>query len=202
VGDGDPVGNWICQVTAADNITQGTAADKPIYRASVATFNNQPALQFDGTDWLRGAWSATLSQPNTYFVVCKFDSGGATTFMYDGDDASNRHALYVVSGVWRLFAGADFITGVSVNANVNIYMAIYNGASSQLAINGTESGTGNPGTQTPDGFTVGADRAGSSDMTGYYGEVLVFDANLTTADKNRVQNYLAAKYGISVTAFT
>lgn len=196
--DGDPVGAWVDQIAA--EYVQATTATKPTYRASVAAYNNQPALQFDGGDWLRGAFAAALTQPTTIFLVADL-SNTANRFLLDGDDAANRNALAIVLGNWRLVAGSNLDLGVA-DTNVNIFCAKFNGASSQLWANGVTKGVGDPGAQVLDGLTIGADTAGNNRHLGHQAELLIYNANVTTPDLNIVQNYLAVKYNISVTEFS
>lgn len=198
--DGDPVGAWVCQIVAADEIAQSTAGARPTYKASVAAFNNKPALQFDGGDFLRGALTAATTQPTTFFIVSKRNSG-TDFYICDGDDGANRNALFSDATKYRYFSSA-IINGAVLDTTVDIHAMVFNGASSAMHINGAASASGNAGTAVIDGLTLGAKNDSTSHFTGYIAECLIYNGLLTIADKNLVQNYLAAKYAISVTVFS
>lgn len=56
------------------HVSQGTDAQKPAYRASVAALNNRPALQFDGGDYMLLALSGGIlaAMGNNYAVVAVY----------------------------------------------------------------------------------------------------------------------------------
>ena len=68
---GNSVTNWADQSGNAYNVTQATAANQPTFEASV--FNGQPAISFDGGDWLNNTISnpVTAGAARTIFVVSK-----------------------------------------------------------------------------------------------------------------------------------
>jgi large exoprotein involved in heme utilization and adhesion len=200
--DGDPVGAWVDRIVAADEIAQAVTAAKPTYRASVAALNSKPALQLDGGDWLIGAWSASLAQPNTIFMVVNLDAvGTGVQYMCEGDDAAARESLRLDTN-WEMYAGSSVVTGGAASANSTILTVVFNGASSLLYANGTQTASGNPGAHAIDGATIGARYDGVNPMAGHVGEYMIYSRALSAAEKNLVQNYLAAKYGISITEFS
>lgn len=202
VNTGDPVGAWVDQIVAADEVAQAVTAAKPTYRATVAALNNKPALQFDGGDWLQGAWSALIAQPITYFCVSQFTNLTGIKVIWDGDDATNRNEVYSTSGSLGMYAGSA-ITGVAAMTNVAIRVAEFNGINSNLYVNGASAITGDPGAAGIDGLTLGSFYGVSSGyFVGYIAEHLTYVGTLTAAQKNIVQTYLAAKYNITVTPFS
>lgn len=200
--DGDPVGAWVDQAGSVDEALQTVTAAKPTYRASVALLGNQPALEFDGGDYLQGAFSATLAQPNTVFAVGRFT---ATTnrIMFDGDDAGNRHVFWAnaLSSDWEMLA-ATLLTGSAANTNAHIFTILYDGVSSAFYVDGTVDASGDAGLHSMDGITIGTQHGVAASFLGFISEWIIYDADLSTVDKNRVQNYLANKYGVTVVEFT
>jgi hypothetical protein len=198
-GDGDPVGAWTDQV--ANEYTQATTAAKPTYRASVAALGNQPALQFDGGDYLQGVWSALISQPITYFVVGQLTTVGANYYVVDGNDASDRVVFLALStDDWAINSGSS-ITGGTPDTDAHIFTIKHN-TTSTLYIDGATILSGDTGAGGTDGLTIGARFNGDDPMIGYVAESLWYAAGLTNSQLNTVQNYLAAKYGLSVTEFS
>ena len=49
------------------------------------------------------------------------------------------------------------------------------------------------------GLTLGANYLGGAQMLGYIAEIIIYDANLSDADKNEVGNYLATRYALAYT---
>lgn len=199
--DGDPVGAWVDQV--ADEYTQATTTAKPTWRESVAALNNQPALDFDGGDWLQGAFASPTTQPTTIFVVAKADSVGvAVQYVFDGDDGTNRNLFQFNSTPeYFIHAGAT-LSGGTPNTNAHIYTIIFNSVSSAFFADGTSILSGDAGSNILDGLTIGAKNSLSQEWPGEIAELLIYTADLTANEKNLVQNYLASKYGISVTEFS
>lgn len=198
-GGDDPVGAWVDQIVAADEVAQAVTAAKPTYRASVAALNNRPALQFDGGDSLQGAFSAAITQPDTVYAVIQRISGSSTYFF--DSDGIDRQVLFSTATNYRYFAGLT-VNGVVLDTTANIHTIVYNGASSEGYINGSASATGDFGANAMDGLTVGARQGGTLGTALYFAEILFYSGIHDAATKNIVQDYLAAKYGISVTEFS
>lgn len=198
-GDGQPVGAWVDQIEA--EYLQATTSAKPTYRASVAVLGNRPALQFDGNDFLQGAFGAAITQPDTVFVVYKLGTIAGTQSIFDGDDSTNRQDALVFGGNWAILA-PGLVSGSAADINANIGVAVFNGASSAYHVNGISKVSGNAGSGAIDGLTLGSSNSGASGfVTGHISEFLIYGGSLSVSNKNIVQNYLSAKYGISVTEF-
>lgn len=212
--DGASVGQWQDQATAADHIVQATGGKLPTLQNGAADLlNGQPVIRFDGGDCLQGAFTngGALAQPFTILAVAKMDAtivnDGAMHQLYDGDDGTNRMAIYQDSSTtpdqWALYAGAVLGSGDATDANWHILLAVFNNTSSGLWADGTALAAGAGGTQNPDGLTLGANNnQGSSYWKGDIAEVLIYDEDLATADKNQVAQYLATRYGLTWTAIT
>jgi len=203
--DGDPVGAWVDQIVAADEVAQATTGAKPTYRASIAALGNKPALQFDGGDYLRGAYTASIAQPYTIFVVYKYDVPTGNAYLVDGDDTTNRAVIYnslSAGNKTALFAGAQ-IAGPDTDTAAHIAIGVVNGASGALYVDGgAPAASGDVGANSVDGLTLGAQNVAAAFLTGYIAEAILYSAAVSVANRNVVQAYLAAKYGVSVTEVT
>ena len=197
LADGDPVGTWPDSSGLARDATQSTAAQKPTYRASRAAFSGKPVLEFDTVDdCIASAFGATLSQPNTFFVVAKVGATGAQRFMIDGDGVGGRHAIFQESVTrWQYYAGSLVDDGAS-DTSVHIFQATFNGASSVLRVDGASGTTGNTGADSIIGVILGAQQVGTSNFGGDIAEVMVYNAALSLDQINGLGLYLAAKYGV------
>jgi hypothetical protein len=147
---------------SGDNVTQGTAGNQPLFVASGQ--NGRAVGRYNGTShYLQGAFSGALSQPFTVYALAALDAAAvndnSSRRLIQGDDASNRMALYQASAKspdeWAIFAGAEIFGGVT-DSNCNLWAVLFNGASSQLWINGSSEAAGNAGAENPDGITIAA----------------------------------------------
>ena len=194
---GGAVDTWADKSGNGYDLTQATAANKPT--TGTRTLNGLNVLDFDGSsDYLQVAFGATLTQPNTIFMVFELESGGGTRFLYDGIDASNRHVIYRSSGIYRAFAGVDQ-GGGSADTDPHISRAVFNGTSSSLFIDGSSNiATSDFGSQSLTGFTLGARYSIDNFFSGAIAELIIVDGTLTAGQISATETYLADKWGISI----
>ena len=193
---GGAVDTWADKSGNGYDVTQATAANKPT--TGTRTMNGLNVLDFDGSsDYLQGAFGVTLSQPNTIFAVFHNDAASPADYIYDGDDGTNRHAFYLSSNKYNLFAG-DNPNGGTIDTDPHISRAVFNRADSSLFIDGSSVCTGSVGTQSMDGITVGARNNGANFLDGAIAEIAVFDGALTAQQIADTETYLANKWGISI----
>lgn len=196
--DADPVGSWSDGSGQNNHASQATAGSRPLLKLGI--LNGRPVIRFDGAnDRLQtAAFGAALAQPNTVFVVAKRTGGGAEAFLDGRTDATHLFRKNV-GGSYNLYAGGDFVV-VAADANWHIVQGVFNGASSKARVDGGAAATGNAGTSSMDGATVGS-RANSSEwMNGDIAEILIYNANLSLAQLDQVGNYLAGRYGLAWSA--
>lgn len=138
--------------------------------------------------------ATVVSQPSTVFVVWKPTSAGGNVF--DCYDGSNRWTIERFGGNHVQYAGS-VVTGGALTLGTWLYTsAIFNGASSGLWKNGVAD-PGSPvnaGAGACNGIRVGTGFDGI--YSGDIAEVLVYNVALSTSDRQSVESYLAAKYGI------
>ena len=207
--DGDVVGRWEDLTANADHVNSLVAANKPTLQNAVGDLlNNSPIILFDGiNDGMTGPFTTggSLTQPDIMFAVIKLDASdvGDAAFhtMITGDDILTYHSLgQNNANNWYTYAGASNVGGAS-DANWNIWTSLFNGVTSQLWLNGiSEAGPGNAGANQIDGLAIGgrifgADQYCLMSCT----EIILYDADLSNADKNQVGNYLATRYGLAYT---
>jgi len=208
--DGDVIGQWQDQATAADHLAQANNDKRPTLQTGA---NGQPVMRFDGADdYLQGPFTngGLLAQPYTIFAVAQLDAAsiddGTADILLNADDNVQRMAFQAflvgapAEAYWRVYFGA-FLAGGAADANWNIWTMLANGNTSQVWQNGvSEIGPGIGGAHTPDGLTVGAGYNGSSNWDGDVAEIIVYAGNLATDDKNQVGAYLASRYGLRYTS--
>ena len=211
--DGAVVGRWEDLTANADHVNQAVVANKPTLQNGAGDLlNGQPVVRIDGAnDYLQGAYTTggAMNQPNTFFVVAALDAAavndGMFRFVIGSDDVINRADLRqdptAAPDTWGMHGGANLASAVASNANWNIWTALFNGAGSQLWHNGVSLVVGNAGANNPDGLVVGVYIGGinTTHWDGDITEIILYDANLSNADKNQVGNYLATRYALAYT---
>lgn len=148
-------------IAGSGTVTQGTAANRPTYIATGGP-SSLPCWRFDGTDRLDSS-AMTISQPLTLAVICKRTGSTSLNRSPLGAAGTYNGLVSVNAGsspnTFGIYAGAATApsTTVALNSWV-IVVAVMNGSSSKLFVNGASAVTGNPGTAgtTSSGYSVGA----------------------------------------------
>lgn len=204
-GDGNAVSSWRDFSGNNRTASQGTGSKQPIYRAAASAVNNQPAVQFDGSDdALATASFTTLTQ--TLSVVAVFNTTVTATgkFVWDGIDGTNRAALwsnYSGTQVYDAFAGSDGITSTTwVNA-LQMIRVTFAGASTVVEKNGTSLGTVSAGTGGLAGVTLGCrfSNLGSNTMAGHIAFLGVYNGNVASdSNWSSFKSWVASYYGLTI----
>jgi hypothetical protein len=160
----------------------------------LAVKNGRNVLRFDNSDdGLVVTFGATLSQPNTIWLVAK--KGNANGYYYDGiDGGATRHVLY--SAEPAMFAGSAILAVGVTAANWNLYTAAYNTASSVLRANGAQVVAGNAGANSLAAMTIGARFSLGLTLDGDFAELIVAAGLASAATISAVETYLNAKWGV------
>lgn len=206
--DTDVLTAWI---DLSGNGNDLTATGNPTYVASAV--NTQPAIDFDGTDdgfsaadiisGTVGRTTFTVLNPTSngnYFSLNSGSAGGAG----EDYDLSSNISVAINSG------RPDFSA-----ANTGVYNIIRasnptggEAQDIQVFLDGTEltatsiagSATQAINTQTSGTFLGGSGAGGVGTFNGEIAEVIVYNVDLNLAQKIIVDNYLSAKYNISIGA--
>lgn len=196
--DGSAVSSWPDSSGNANNATQATGTNQPIFKTAI--LNGRPIVRFDGTnDNLKTAAFASPLSVSTIFVVAKMSTADQIQYFYDGITTTNRNALlrYDAANGGQLdqFAGTE-VFGAFVKGSFVVLSSVFNGASSATYNNGASIISGNVGTQTLTGLSVGADRINVAFLNGDIAEILVYDSALSSTDRAKARTYLSQKYAI------
>lgn len=190
LADGDPVGQWNDEGGANNHLLQATALKKPLYRATGGP-GGKPAVDFDATDDILFA-SCTIAWPTTVFLVLNQTTWTGGKIIFAGSTASGtmdlRQNATTPNVRQQASANGAAVTGPALGA-WGLVTAVYNGASSTMALNGGSNVASNPGTGTPIGI-----RLGTADVT--IAELLVYNSALSSTDQASVKAYLNTKYGL------
>jgi len=211
VNDGDVVGRWEDISTNADHVNQANAGNKPTLQNGAGDLlNGHPVVRFDGIDdYLQGTFTTggNMLQPNTMILVAALDAAavndGVNHKITDGIALDSRAVTGQTAtpnpDAWYIYSGAA-LNGNASDSNWHIWTALYAGVTSQLWINGiSNAGPANAGVHTLTGLTVGTAYDGANPWDGDITEVILYNANLSDADKNTVGQYLATRYSLTYT---
>lgn len=191
--NGSNVAQWNDKSGLARHISQGTAANQPAY--TTAGQNGLNVVTFDSNDMLNSV-TFTQAQPIKAFVVAKSTTNTGQGTAFEG--TGNTPALYrkLTTGEWSIFAGTVRNSAVVNDFAVHQFSATFNGASSDLRLDGTSLlAAGNAGSTgfTAESCAVGALASGANYWVGFIAEILWY-GTLTAPQSLQVEAYLRAKW--------
>ena len=198
VGSGNDgfVETWYDQSGNGKDATQATAASQPKIVSAGSLLNK---LDFDGTaNRLDIDFGSNLSQPNSIFMVHQSSTtlGAKNEFFDELGNTGQRTLLDQSSANYRIFSGLSATTNFAIDANKNLVTAIYNGASSILAKNGTAQSSLNAGTQ---GISSTSAIGFSEGTTAYYQgsmrEFIIYNSD-QTANRVALETNINSQYSI------
>ena len=173
---------------------QLTAGKQPEWIVSEVCINNQPALRFDGNDFLLSTFGITLSQPNTVFVLWKTDntSGQATCFSGLSDNARNQ--LFAQKSYTGIYAGGLLTSNeFLLPFDYALFETVFNTTESRFIVNGRTLAEGENGRFSIDGLSIGSNH-GAECIIGNIAELILFDGIISEDDSAAVMEYLQGKY--------
>ena len=174
-----------------------------------ATLNGKSSVRFPtGTNYLNiGSISYSTSYRNQFFVVTVGASGSFYFYLNcndvicgqcyswnNGDIEINRSGLngIVTSNPSGFFSSTSFVSiCTSSGGNTGIWV---NGSNQTLSINNVGTG-GFWSTGTATGITLGGQNGFTTGNLDMY-ELLQYDGDLTTSQRQQIESYLAQKWGL------
>jgi hypothetical protein len=215
--NGSTVSQWNDKSGNGRNATQATAASQPTYTASA--INGKPGLTWNGTSmlWLStGAWSLAPSRQFASFAVVNltslsvnidsyrriWESNSTFSQGYLGTNSNTTSPNYLsIAGISTNTTspivpgtlGAGLVSSVfgttEVGANAN--RVYFNGTAGQTL-------TGNTGALSTTGITLGIDSntKTTARWCGSMGEIVFVSSDLTVDNRQRLEGYLAWKWGL------
>jgi hypothetical protein len=212
--DASSVARWEDQSGNSRHITQATSASQPILKTAIQ--NGKNIIRFDGTnDILRRSGAFVHAQgAATIFVVVSANSGASDRLIVEGR-TTNTNPLYmpIISAnatlfqvLYRIDSGTIPLNNVSFGTAFNgtgfkLVCALDSGTNFAGFINKVTTNNQNytRGTVTLDTFSVGgwATTTERDFFPGDVAEVIIYNTALGTTDRQSVENYLYAKWGIT-----
>jgi hypothetical protein len=223
--NGAAISSWQDASGNGNNISQSTAAQRPVYISTL--MNGYPAIQFDNNstagqnDYLSGADNSNLDNTNglTIFTVTRpTNLGNAQSIVAKRTDVGVNQAymfFYYTSSHLNIDIASNddrfttSPTAFSVNTNYILDLhydgtlpaasrvKVYQGES--LIKTSSESSSSLIDYSSP--LLVGTTHIGDNRaFAGYMAEIIIYRVALGTASRIIVNNYLSAKYNISIAA--
>lgn len=200
---GSAVSQWSDWSGNANHFTQATSGAQPTYSASLTELGSKPGVVWDGTDDFLGRTVNYFGDEITVFTVLatgdykgSLYEQGASAFNEDFNfinfDRSFRAVVDTDAANQAQFLSEDF-------TNPHIYAARMGGAARTIYIDGYTRAT-NTTAQTLSSSS-GITRIGATLWDGEFssmsvGEYVVIQGVLTQANREKVEGYLAWKWGL------
>lgn len=177
----------------ADQTGNGFSLDQGSYSGVGATINGYQAGEFDGSDVIYPSTWASLSQPTVVYVVINFQSGDR---IIGGDPQQDRQILRGLDNNFGIWAG----NGVNGGAadSVTIGTGRFDGANSVVREGGTETASGDPGSQNMDLPSFGGDSDNDTYGVVNIGEVMIYNVGHSNSTMADVENHLSSKWDESI----
>lgn len=200
----------------ANNVTQGTAGLKPLYVASA--INSLPAIQFyddvtakllaktDNTtlDYTSltgfvvfnrltdlGANELITGKWNTTGTVREFNAGINSSDQFAFQTSPDGNTPLVAANVTGAVAtSTNYIGDFGWNGSTAINAAKNNGTTATGVVTGLFAGNAS--------FCIGSGANAGTPFAGYVGEIVIYKAVLTAAQRTQVLTYLSKKWSITI----
>lgn len=199
LADNDPVALWEDQSGNGNDATQGTAGNKPTFKATDGP-GSRPCIRWDGNDFLTLA--VALARPNyTIFAVLRPDAGGGGRTIACGPAASFQYRIQGAQKQEALSASTASI-GLSDTALSNVGFQQVNvrwdGTTATFRLNSAADGNpSNAQTLSQDITRVGANASAGEGFIGDICAIKVVTSVLLLADVQTVEAALATRWGVT-----
>lgn len=178
------------------DFTQATTAFQPVIKTGLSP-NGKRILRFNGINNFGVAASAqALPAARQTYICAKMQGSTTPAFLCDAQAASGSGLVYINSlspAVWVLANGAFLVssgTQPDPTTGFRKISATINGTTSSIRVDGNTIVTGNAGTNTANGYTLGANgatTAGAWDIAGF----AVADRILSSRNISRLEAWMA-----------
>jgi len=179
---------WGDKSGQGNDLLQATGASQPLWSTN--------GILFDGANDFMKAAAFTLVQPEMIYIVFKQVAWTLSDRIFDGNtDTSMLIAQSPTSSSLVMHGGAA-LTNANLPLNTfGIARLLFNGANSKFTIDNTTPVTGNAGSISAGGFTLGARGTG----TGFFSnvevkEIIIRKVADSAEDETLIYQYLSDKY--------
>lgn len=207
------VGKWTDQSSSANNATQATLSKRPqLVRNAV---NGKPLIRFDGVDddLTLGSVTPLQTTSRTIFIVMKNTSTPIAAQIMYGMGSNWYVASQSTDRMLSSYTNSTPAQETPTSSNNALSTSSYNIATYRFETAGSDvsrdmwaNGTSVFSNVDADGHStswsasprIGSLASVSNFFSGDIAEIIFYNTALSTADRERVQRYLANKYGITL----
>ena len=196
----DPYGNG---VTPSNGTVISTWIDKSGkgYNANVSTgsptYSNGAGIVFNGSTHYTSPY--TMKPNETGFFVMNFTGITEHQIFFAGNAATNTRALQTFPGQGiSIIGGGQYIYG-NPPTGMNVLIGYtYTSSATSIGINGIQSNFAGLSPTTDTATTIGAlyDAGYRKYLIGTISEIIIYNTVLSSNQRQSVENYLSAKWGI------
>ena len=172
------------------------------------TTADQPALDKDS---IGGRWGMTFdgsgdelisnnnfaTSPTTHFWVASLNTLPADHHIVDGYQSNvndTRQIIRSFTGNWDIYDSSG-LTDDLADQNDHLFEAIFDGANSELVIDGTSVVQGDTGGGTLEDMTIGSNR-NDSYWEGPINQGLIFDVRLSSSQRSKIRSRIQDWYSL------
>jgi prepilin-type N-terminal cleavage/methylation domain-containing protein len=197
--DGSTVGTWPSQASVVRPVSQATTTFRPTL--TTTGIGGLPAVRFDGTDdELTFDGNFLVGTDFTVAAVTARESGKSANYYLGGMGGTPATSFILGYEVNTLVRYSHRINGVSVPTagftapTATVHVTRSDATGRGLWLDGTLAGSVGPLPLTAwTGAAVGRDTVGR--FAGLVGEIVMVTSSLPTAERQRLEGYLAWKWG-------
>lgn len=173
--------------------TASTGAD-----SGTRTINSLNALDFDKGEYYD--IDVDYTSGHTIFLVLEFDDNTTVNYIRDGDNAGTIRSYLSSSSEVVLDLDNYNLTGSTALSTGQAYIVMLEATATSAAVN-VDGGSDEATSASAPGLSVNWDVIGGSSFgfDGAMGEIIGYEATLSTSEKNQVGDYLADKWGTTWT---
>jgi hypothetical protein len=182
---------WYDQ-SLSNDATQSAGASQPkiVSGGSLVEENGKAAVDFSISAEMVTSASGIYAQPNTYFIIAK-NNNANSDFIDAVNTSGDRNLNDINGGFHRIFAGLSFQSTFSDSINQFLRYSLFDGASSEIAIDGASVETGNVGLLGLDkSFSIG-DNASAFEMQ----ELIIYNSD-QSANRAAIETNINTFYSI------
>ena len=187
------VSQWNDKSTAGNHATASSTA-RPT--TGTRSLNGKNVLDFDGTANAMATSLADAATQTVLFVAVSDVASGGRVWSY----GTTNRGVFSDSGTWAFWrqqTSGPISFGATASAtSPSVACALFTSNSSLTTFgNGAQGTTNDPVDSSGATFNIG--KESTSFHNGYIAEIVIYDTALSTADRARVEAYLAQRWGIS-----
>ena len=188
------VSTWYDQSGNASDAAQATTTAQPkIVSAGALVVGG---LDFDGVDDLLSNGSLTLGATVTGYTVTNSTAKINSSYIFSINGTSGIVDFTDISEFASIYSGTSLKASTDISGSAVLKSSLFNGASSNVRVNGSSVATGNSGAQLANGtLVIGGGGSASDRMLGTINEIIIYGSN-QSANTAGIETNINAAYSI------